>query len=48
MYIGWLLFAGLAVILVVVGAVAMKRRSDYGNSEIDDDFDFDEYEGFND
>ena len=46
MYIGWLLFFVLAVVLVVVGTVAMKRRRDYGNSEPDDDFDFDKYEGF--
>jgi hypothetical protein len=48
MYIGWFLFAGLAVLVIVIGVIAMKRGRDYGNSEVDDDFDFDEYEGFND
>jgi hypothetical protein len=46
MYFGWFIFAGLAVVCLVAGGVAMKRRHDYGNSEIDDDFDFDKYEGF--
>ncbi len=46
MYIGWFLFAGVAVVCVIAGAVAIKRRNDYGNSEDDDDFDFDAYEGF--
>lgn len=46
MYIGWFLFAGIAIVCILAGAVAMKRRSDYGKSEPDDDFDFDAYEGF--
>jgi hypothetical protein len=46
MYFGWFIFAGIAVVCILAGAVAMKRRSDYGNSEPDDDFDFDAYEGF--
>ena len=47
MYIGLFAFAVIAVICVVAGSVAMKRRRDYGNSEGgDDDFDFDAYEGF--
>ncbi len=46
MYFGLLLFGGLAVVCLVAGGFAMKRRRDYGNSEPDDGFDFDEYEGF--
>ena len=46
MYFGWFIFAGIAVVCILAGAIAMKRRSDYGNSEPDDDFDFDAYEGF--
>jgi hypothetical protein len=46
MYIGWFIFAGAAVVCLIVGAIAMKRSRDYGNSEDDDDFDFDAYEGF--
>ena len=46
MYFGWFIFAGLAVVVIVIGAIAMKRGRDYGNSEPDDDFDFDKYEGF--
>jgi hypothetical protein len=48
MWLGWGIFALVAVICVVIGAVAMKRQRDYGNSEGggDDDFDFDAYEGF--
>ena len=45
MYFEWFLFAGIAVVCVVAGAIAIKRRRDYGNRE-DDDFDFDAYEGF--
>ena len=45
MWFGWFIFAFAAVFCIIAGAVAMKRRSDYGNSE-DDDFDFDKYEGF--
>ena len=47
MYVGFLLFAGIAVLCIVVGTTAMKRNRDYGKSEgEDDDFDFDKYEGF--
>ena len=46
MFLGWVIFAGVAVLCIVAGGVAMKRRRDYGESEIDDDFDFDKYEGF--
>jgi hypothetical protein len=46
MYIGWFIFAAAAVVCLFVGAIAMKRSRDYGNSEEDDDFDFDAYEGF--
>ena len=42
---GWFIFAAVAVACLFIGAVAMKRSRDYGNSE-DDDFDFDAYEGF--
>ena len=45
MYFAWFLFAGIAVVCIVAGGIAMKRRRDYGNSE-DDGFDFDAYEGF--
>ena len=48
MYFGWFLFGGLAILCIAVGALMMKRRRDYGNSEPDDDFDFDAYEGFTD
>jgi hypothetical protein len=43
---GWFIFAGVAVACLFIGAIAMKRSRDYGNSEDDDDFDFDAYEGF--
>ncbi len=46
MYFGFLLFGGLAIVCLVIGAIVMKRRRDYGDSEPDDGFDFDEYEGF--
>ena len=47
MYIGLGLFALVAILCIVAGGIAMKRRSDYGNSGgKDDDFDFDAYEGF--
>jgi hypothetical protein len=47
MYLGFFLFAAIAILCVVVGATAMKRNRDYGNSEGDaDDFDFDKFEGF--
>ncbi|MGZ4690370.1 MAG: hypothetical protein ACXV9P_13010 [Acidimicrobiia bacterium] len=45
-------FYGLGIFFVVaigciaIGAIAMKRNRDYGNSDPDDDFDFDAYEGF--
>jgi hypothetical protein len=37
MLIGWLVFAVIAVVCVVAGGVAMKRRRDYESSEGDDD-----------
>ena len=47
MYIGFGIFAVVAIFCIVVGAIAMKRSRDYGNSgRQDDDFDFDKYEGF--
>lgn len=46
MYLGWGIFAVAAIACLAIGAIAMKRSRDYGNSEDDDDFDFDAYEGF--
>jgi len=49
MYIGLGVFAILAVVCVVAGAVAMKRRRDYGNSDGDGQMgeaEFRKYEGF--
>ncbi len=47
MIFGLGIFAVIALICIVAGATAMKRRRDYGNSEgDDDDFDFAKYEGF--
>jgi hypothetical protein len=46
MFLGLTIFGVVAVLCIVVGVVAMKRRQDYGRSEPDDDFDFDKYEGF--
>ena len=46
MYLGWGIFAFAAVACIAIGYIAIKRNRDYGNSEIQDDFDFDEYEGF--
>ncbi len=47
MYFGVVIFSALAVLCIIAGAVAIKRRRDYGNREsADDGFDFDEYEGF--
>lgn len=47
MYIGFGIFAFVAVLCIVVGAIMMKRSRDYGNSDGGDDgFDFDAYEGF--
>jgi len=51
MFIGWLVFALIAVICVVAGGVAMKRRRDYENSEGEDpmtDAEFRRIEGFDD
>ena len=51
MLIGWLAFAVIAVICVVAGAVVMKRRRDYENSEGEDpmsDAEFRRIEGFDD
>ena len=49
MYIGLGVFAILAVLVVFAGAVAMKRRRDYGNSDGDGEMgeaEFRKYEGF--
>ena len=46
MYIGIGIFFVVAIICIVAGGVAMKRRRDYGKSDGGDDFDFDKYEGF--
>jgi hypothetical protein len=47
MFLGEVVFSLVAVLCIVAGAVAMKRRRDYGKSDGgDDDFDFDAYEGF--
>ncbi len=48
MFFGWFLFGGLAILCIIVGVVMMRRRHDYGESEPDDGFDFDAYEGFTD
>ena len=49
MYIGLGVFAILAIVVIFAGAIAMKRRRDYGNSEGDagmTDAEFRKYEGF--
>ncbi len=46
MFIGMGIFFLAAVLCIVAGAIAMKRRSDYSKSDGGDDFDFDAYEGF--
>ncbi len=46
MYVGLAAFAAIAILCVVVGMAAMKRRRDYGHSGDGDDFDFQAYEGF--
>jgi hypothetical protein len=47
MFLGEVVFALLAVLCIVVGAISMKRRRAYANSDdAADDVDFDEYEGF--
>ena len=49
MLIGGLVFAVIAVVCIFAGAVAMKRRRDYGNSEGDagmTDAEFRKIEGF--
>jgi hypothetical protein len=51
MLIGGLIFAVIAVVCIVAGAIAMKRRSDYGNSDGDrgmSDAEFRKIEGFDD
>jgi hypothetical protein len=50
MLIGGLIFAVIAVVCIVAGAVAMKRRSDYGNSDGGgmSDAEFRKIEGFDD
>jgi hypothetical protein len=42
MFIGIGIFAAAAILCIVVGAVVMKRN----RGPIDNDFDFDKYEGF--
>lgn len=47
MFIGIGIFALVAILCIVAGAMALKRQRDYGNSDGGDDgFDFDKYEGF--
>jgi hypothetical protein len=49
MLIGWLVFAVIAVVCVVAGGVAMKRRRNYEKSDGDDpmsDAEFRRIEGF--
>jgi hypothetical protein len=47
MVIGLGIFALVAILCVVAGAVVMKRNREYGSEGAsDDDFDFDKYEGF--
>jgi hypothetical protein len=51
MYFGLLAFALVAVVCVVAGAAAMKRRRDYGDSEGDggmSEAEFRKIEGFDD
>jgi hypothetical protein len=51
MYIGLGVFAVLAVVVVFAGAVAMKRRRNYGNSDGEGEMgeaEFRKYEGFDD
>jgi len=49
MYVGLGVFAFVAVLCIVAGAVAMKRRRDYGDSEGEGEMgeaEFRKYEGF--
>ena len=49
MYVGLGIFAVAAAVCIVAGAVAMKRRRDYGNSDGDGEMgeaEFRKYEGF--
>jgi hypothetical protein len=49
MYIGLGVFAVLAVVVIFAGAISMKRRRDYGNSDGDGEMgeaEFRKYEGF--
>jgi hypothetical protein len=51
MWIGIGVFAVLAVVLVIVGTVAMKRQRDYGDSDGEGEMgeaEFRKYEGFDD
>ena len=51
MLIGVFAFAVIAIVCIFAGAVAMKRRRDYGNSEGDggmSDAEFRKIEGFDD
>ena len=45
MFLGVTLFALVAILCIVVGAIALKRQRDYGNSDGGDDgFDFEAFE----
>lgn len=47
MVFGSVIFAGLAILCIVAGGIAIKRSRDYGKSDGGDDgSDFDAYEGF--
>jgi hypothetical protein len=49
MYVGLGIFAVIAILCVFVGAVAMKRRRDYGESDGEGEMgeaEFRKYEGF--
>ena len=51
MYIGLGIFAVRAVVVVIAGAIAMKRSRDYGDSEGEGEMgeaEFRKYEGFDD
>ena len=50
MLIGGLIFAVIAIVCIGAGAVAMKRRNDYGNSDggAMSDAEFRKIEGFDD
>jgi len=43
-FIGSMIFAAVAILCVVAGIAVMRRNRSSG--PVDDDFDFDKYEGF--